>query len=518
MLSGRADRRRASHASGPIMSLRTRLRHALARFVVGNRWAMKMARGVVFERAFFDRLPASELFIDKILSDPALIERVLLKEDVVQALLTQPTPRSRLLFHEQHFRNILRFERLLDRVLSAPEARERLLSDARPGRELAGDARLIDWLAAHPSVLSRLLADPRVARVLADRPELVRRLAATEASGDDVASTPVRTPVARRADGDVTMLAERDALTRAWRLCLAPDAPLEAMLDNVGEVVEEPSAMAEALWRELTTGGHLDWRGGRLSLAPGEADYLFARAVLVDGVAWAAPRRTRPTVVAAGSGSGLVVAPWMAAFPEARLTALEPSPEARRCLAANARALGWACIPRPLGLAADSGPRAFEPDPVRPGRLRPVRFDAVTDNVLRIECARLSSLISEPVDLLWLDVGGDEEALLAEASGRLANVDTILVLLHDGGGSSRRLDDRQAGRAAADGLEGSALTTHSSLGARLGRVLVELDLAGFATAITPIPTRGDAPGRLGRVLVRAQRLDSSGEANAPSNG
>ncbi|MGE0707071.1 MAG: FkbM family methyltransferase [Planctomycetota bacterium] len=159
------------------------------------------------------------------------------------------------------------------------------------------------------------------------------------------------------------------------------------------------------------------------------------------------PRGCR-VIVDAGANIGAFTLLAARRSPAARIVALEPSPEtfARLEELVARNRLGARVRPLQLALAAEPGRRWFR-GAEAPSHLRALVGKGEGDPVEAVDLAGLFAREGlERVDLLKLDVEGEEHGLFARASDELlARVDAIALEYHPAGrGAKRRLVERLA--------------------------------------------------------------------------
>lgn len=159
--------------------------------------------------------------------------------------------------------------------------------------------------------------------------------------------------------------------------------------------------------------------------------------------------RPNPLIFDCGANVGISVLYWKSLYPQSRVVAFEPDPFAFACLKQN-------CDPLPnceLHQAAvwkfngdvmfscngaDGGCLALYNETIRP---------PITATVRAI---RLRDLLTEPLDMLKMDIEGAEVDVLVDCADRLSRVQNLFVEYHSFEGKTQRLDEllqtlRQAG-------------------------------------------------------------------------
>lgn len=143
------------------------------------------------------------------------------------------------------------------------------------------------------------------------------------------------------------------------------------------------------------------------------------------------PRRPDPFIIDGGASIGVATLAWKRANPAARVVCFEPDPQALALLRRNLAANGHDDVRIvEAGLSDRDGAAAFRSDGADGGRLTtestmPHRGAAITTT-------RLSRFIEEPVDLIKLNVEGQELPVLREleAASKLQHVERVLLEYH----------------------------------------------------------------------------------------
>ncbi len=142
-----------------------------------------------------------------------------------------------------------------------------------------------------------------------------------------------------------------------------------------------------------------------------------------------------PRIVDAGSNIGLSVLFFKRAFPDAKIVGLELSPKTFRWLEKNVRENGLTGDVQVLNAAVSgrSGPITFfdEGDGSSSNSIYPGFFQSSTGaEKATVPGKPLSEFLKERVDILKMDIEGAEFEALKEASGKLGNVENIVLEVH----------------------------------------------------------------------------------------
>jgi FkbM family methyltransferase len=176
--------------------------------------------------------------------------------------------------------------------------------------------------------------------------------------------------------------------------------------------------------------------GYEIRIAEGSSFYHQCRYVFADRAYHFEAQREDPLIIDGGSNIGISILYFKRAYPKSRIIGFEPDPASFRILEENVtrNRLRDVTIVN-AGLGAEEGVRSFVQEGSESSRFRegPGSFP--------VRAERLSDCVSEPVDLLKLNIEGDELPVLldAEASGALRNVREIVVEYHDWATSEQQL-------------------------------------------------------------------------------
>jgi FkbM family methyltransferase len=134
-----------------------------------------------------------------------------------------------------------------------------------------------------------------------------------------------------------------------------------------------------------------------------------------------------PLLVDAGANIGLAPLFWKTRFPAYRYVGFEPDPLIAQICRANLEAWGCSGTLHELALAGEVGRRRFSRDYADGGTFNQ---RGPTAGTVEVTTAKLSEFITEPVDLLKIDIEGAEEEVLPEIESRLGWVKNLFVEIH----------------------------------------------------------------------------------------
>ena len=220
---------------------------------------------------------------------------------------------------------------------------------------------------------------------------------------------------------------------RPW---LASDGAVERLAVAGLEQLGNPQEQRGVFYGEVCGAGELPLRLGRLQLPDDHSFWpqLFEIFVREDYAFEA--RTAAPRIIDAGMHMGLATYYFKAKYPDAVVTAFEPSQELRAVAEENVRRCGFRNVTvEPYALYKEDATLTFHLD----------ADDTMAGSVLaghhaedahraeaKVEARRLSPYLQEPVDYLKLDIEGAEGGVLEECRGMLRNVDHLFIEYHEG--------------------------------------------------------------------------------------
>jgi FkbM family methyltransferase len=149
-------------------------------------------------------------------------------------------------------------------------------------------------------------------------------------------------------------------------------------------------------------------------------------------------RERRPYIIDAGAHVGVATHYFKRRYPRARVLALEANPTTvellRRNVSHNAlddvRVMHAALAPASGEIAFYTGASEEAASSWGDSAVRQPWHEGDTTAIVRVPAVTLSSLLTEPVDMLKLDIEGLETAVLAEAAPQLHRVRRIALEFH----------------------------------------------------------------------------------------
>lgn len=167
--------------------------------------------------------------------------------------------------------------------------------------------------------------------------------------------------------------------------------------------------------------------GPPLQLVDGPSFYYAYREIWQKRCYEFAATSQQPLIIDAGANVGLSVLFFKSLYPQSRIVAFEPDPAVFRVLEANVRTFGLTDVVLiNEALAAREGVLRFHSEGADGGRL----VDGADANDIQVPATRLSPYLSEPVDLLKIDIEGAETDVLIECRERLAGVRHLFAEFH----------------------------------------------------------------------------------------
>lgn len=149
-------------------------------------------------------------------------------------------------------------------------------------------------------------------------------------------------------------------------------------------------------------------------------------------------RRLDPFIIDAGAHVGVATHYFKRRYPRARILALEANPVTFALLQeniaanhlTNVQARHAALSPRPGTIDFYTAPNDDEPGAWGDSAIPRLWHEEENASIIQVPAVTLSSLLTEPVDLLKLDIEGLETEVLAEAASRLKLVREVILEFH----------------------------------------------------------------------------------------
>jgi len=136
-----------------------------------------------------------------------------------------------------------------------------------------------------------------------------------------------------------------------------------------------------------------------------------------------------PTILDCGSNIGLSIIYFKKLYPASIITGFEPAPDVFPVLQHNIKTYGFSnvkLIQKAISDREDSV--SFWEEGADGGRI--VTEAAQTKKVMSVQATRLKNHLDKPVDLLKIDIEGEETAVLQDCHDRLRQVKNLFVEYH----------------------------------------------------------------------------------------
>ncbi len=156
------------------------------------------------------------------------------------------------------------------------------------------------------------------------------------------------------------------------------------------------------------------------------SDEIFGREIYSFSTDSVAPR-----ILDCGANIGLATIFWKRRFPEARITCFEPDDSTFAALEKNIASAGVAGVELVhAGLGAKEEIKTFFSEGADGGRVATADDIRNAKNIMHVKLVTLSPYLSEPIDVLKIDIEGSEAEVLEECKDKLDNVQKIFIEYH----------------------------------------------------------------------------------------
>lgn len=159
--------------------------------------------------------------------------------------------------------------------------------------------------------------------------------------------------------------------------------------------------------------------------------------------------RPNPLIYDCGANVGISVLYWKSLYPQSRVVAFEPDPQAFSCLRRNTKPFPDVELHQ-AAVWNMNGSVVFACDGADGGTLAVYNSENKSRISATVKAVRLRDLLTEPIDLLKMDIEGAEVDVLLDCADRLPLIERLFVEYHSFEGKEQRLDEllqtlRQAG-------------------------------------------------------------------------
>lgn len=162
--------------------------------------------------------------------------------------------------------------------------------------------------------------------------------------------------------------------------------------------------------------------------------YTCYKHTFVDQVHYFEASREDPLIIDCGANLGMGILYFKRLYPRARIIAFEPDPVLFRIAQENIMVNKVDSEVRLMNVAVSNveGQLRFVSDGVHASHLLTESEFEIPQGwqVYDVECVKLSTFLTEPVDFLRMDIEGWELEVLAECGVRLRQIDSMVVEYH----------------------------------------------------------------------------------------
>ncbi len=389
---------------------------------------------VATDEEIIARLLTSERVVRRLAADPITLNGILAQPRSRDAVLADPRLLGAILHDERAMTQILHDAPLLQRIVLRGEMISAMLTNPQASRLLFEDQRAIDMILSNDHLLKRITPRGKALAAFVSDPEFVEHLAETPAVVERVLQRKTDARIAKK----LKALAEFD---EAWARLMPFAAPGTDLAQRAAEARANLTSAADvpaAVLDLVCEGDRIHLPGATMEVPDRRSLWVVLHEILLEEEYYFETKAAAPRILDCGSHFGMAIYYFKRLYPESRVTAFEPLPRmnamAQRNIEAN-QMRGVELLP--FALSDTDGETTFnisESDSMA-GSLTERRRDLGDHLVpVPVQCRKLSTWLDEPVHFLKLDIEGSEDVVIEEAAAKLPNVQHIFCEYHHGAG------------------------------------------------------------------------------------
>ena len=378
----------------------------------------------------------SEELLKSLVSDPSAAEAVRQRPDQLRALIEGSGREAADFYDAERLANLLASSaEVQEALLSRPDLVRKLFDSAEQSiaaflkdefAEFATSRKGLTALTQNPEFIDQLLEPNARALKLAGEPAFIRHLLA------DIKQQPEGDSVSSRL-GDLFQFSELLA-----RLEPIMDFEADGVAERLASLEQKLETGSKSIERLLFTcfvvDDRLALRHGQMRFPSPGAAWLLLHEILIAEEYFFEPSGNPPRILDCGAHVGFATYYFKSLYPESIITCFEPVPALRELLTDNVDHNGWENVSiEPYAVSSSRGTAEFNVSETSTlaGSLSSRRVDqGDTTTAIQVETVCLSEYLTEPVDLLKLDIEGAELDVLREISDSMHQVQNIICEVH----------------------------------------------------------------------------------------
>ncbi|MCE5228700.1 FkbM family methyltransferase [bacterium] len=393
---------------------------------------------ILADDVLLTKLVSNGRALEKILSDDQLLNHVLSNERAFGKILANDALLAKFIANGRGLEKIVADGSLFGKLLSSNRAIDHILGNPELFEKLLANDRAVKSMMADESISARILAQPKLIGLIRQNGKLMGRIVLNEGAVRNLMADPAIIE-SKSIDALMEAHAEFRRIWRALEPCIDKARPgLAERLHESMLALKKTEDIPERLLDVICEDNKVFLAGGALAFTDRFSLWTELNEILIDEDYYFETDAAEPRILDCGSNFGMAIYYFKKLHPASKIIAFEPVPSLQALIESNVRENRMSGVEIvPCALAAEPGESVFYESMSYPmagsltGRRRGFG-DKLHE--IRVDCRPLSRFLDEPVQFLKLDIEGSEDAVLAEAAGKLGAVENMFIEYHHGAG------------------------------------------------------------------------------------